>query len=265
MAPVVSQSHHHRSTTKQSKKNFKSRHASKGALKELSKGKVNLLERAARRTPHQQAMSKLDRRNRAKQMRLNKDHEHAKAASVFAGRDGAPRIVAVIPLCPNVSAAAAVRSLNASLDLDGEVPEAGWTHTAVDRFKQKVQYLVVPRDLLASLDACRIADFVVFILSAQDEVDAEGALILKSAESQGISNTFAVVQDLERVEPAKQRPSVVASLKSYITHFLPLIERIYSLDSRQEASNLVRSLCTTTTKGVRWRDQRSYMFIEDIS
>jgi len=228
-------------------------------------GKVNLLERAARRTPHQQAMSKLDRRNRAKQMRLNKDHEHAKAASVFAGRDGAPRIVAVIPLCPNVSAAAAVRSLNASLDLDGEVPEAGWTHTAVDRFKQKVQYLVVPRDLLASLDACRIADFVVFILSAQDEVDAEGALILKSAESQGISNTFAVVQDLERVEPAKQRPSVVASLKSYITHFLPLIERIYSLDSRQEASNLVRSLCTTTTKGVRWRDQRSYMFIEDIS
>lgn len=38
MAPVVSHSHHHRSTTKQSKKNFKSRHASKGALKELSKG-----------------------------------------------------------------------------------------------------------------------------------------------------------------------------------------------------------------------------------
>jgi hypothetical protein len=38
MAPMVSQQHHHRSTTKQSQKSFKSRHASKGALKELSKG-----------------------------------------------------------------------------------------------------------------------------------------------------------------------------------------------------------------------------------
>ncbi|KAI8934487.1 hypothetical protein NX059_008189 [Plenodomus lindquistii] len=264
MAPVVAQSHHHRSTTKQNKKNFKSRHASKGALKELSKGKVDILERGARRTPHQQVMSKFDRRNRAKQMRLNKDHEHAKSTNIFAGKDGAPRIVAVIPLCADVDAAAAVRSLNSSLDIEDEVPDAGWTRTTVDRFKQKVQYLVVKRDLLASLDACRIADFVVFMLSANEEVDTDGELILKSVESQGISNTFTVVQGLDKVEPAKQRPSVVASLKSYITHFLPSIERVYSLDNRQEASNLVRSLCTTTTKGVRWRDQRSYMFIEDI-
>lgn len=210
-------------------------------------------------------MSKFDRRNRAKQMRLNKDSEHAKSTNVFAGKDGAPRIVAMIPLCSDVSAADAVRSLNAGLDIEEEVPEAGWTRTNVERFKQKVQYLVVQRDLLASLDACRIADFVVFLLSAHNEVDSEGELILRSVESQGISNTFTVVQALDKVEPAKQRPSVVSSLKSYITHFLPSTERVYSLDSRQEASNLVRSLCTTTTKGVRWRDQRSYMFIEDIA
>jgi pre-rRNA-processing protein TSR1 len=35
MAP---ENHHHRSTTKQSKKGFKSRHATKSALKEVSKG-----------------------------------------------------------------------------------------------------------------------------------------------------------------------------------------------------------------------------------
>jgi pre-rRNA-processing protein TSR1 len=38
MAPISAPTHHHRSTTKLNKKNFKSRHASKGALKELSKG-----------------------------------------------------------------------------------------------------------------------------------------------------------------------------------------------------------------------------------
>jgi pre-rRNA-processing protein TSR1 len=210
-------------------------------------------------------MSKFDRRNRAKQMRLNKDSEHAKATNVFAGKDGAPRIIALVPLCADISTAAAARSLNASLDIEEEVPEAGWTRTNVDRFKQKLQYLVVKRDLLACLDACRIADFVVFVLSAAEEVDAEGELILKSVESQGISNCFTVVQGLDKVEPAKTRPQVIGSLKSYITHWLPSTERVYSLDSRQESANLVRSLCTTTTKGVRWRDQRSYMFIEDIA
>lgn len=210
-------------------------------------------------------MSKFDRRNRAKQLRINKDNEHAKATNVFAGKDGAPRIVAVVPLCKDVSSAAAVRSLNTSLDIEEEVPEAGWTRVNVDRFKQKIQYLVVQRDLLASLDACRIADFVVFILSGEEEVDEEGELILKAVESQGISNCFTVVQALDTVEPAKRRPQVVSSLKSYITHWLPTTERVFSLDSRQEASNLVRSICTTTTKGVKWREQRSYMFIEDIT
>lgn len=210
-------------------------------------------------------MSKFDRRNRAKQMRLNKDSDHAKATNVFAGRDGAPRVVALIPLCSDISTAAAARSLNASLDIEEEVHEAGWIRTNVDRFKQKIQYITAKRDLLACLDACRVADFVVFVLSAEEEVDAEGELILKSVESQGISNTFTVVQSLDKVEPAKTRNQVISSLKSYIMHWLPSTERVYSLDNRQEASNLVRSLCTTTTKGVRWRDQRSYMFIEDIA
>ncbi|KAL5116012.1 ribosome biogenesis protein tsr1 [Pleosporales sp. CAS-2024a] len=268
MAPIAVQPHHHhRTTTKHPKKAFKARHATKGALKEITKGKVEGLSFApgSRRTPSQHVMSKFDRRNRAKQVRLNRDSEHAKATSVFAGKDGAPRIVALVPLCAHVSTAAAARSLNAALDMDDHVPEAGWTRTHVDRFKQKLQYVLVKRDLLPCLDACRVADFVVFILSAAEEVDADGELILKSVESQGISNTFTVVQSLDKLEPAKARPQVVSSLKSYMTHWLPSTDRVYSLDSRQESSNLVRSLCTTTTKGVRWRDQRSYMFIEDVA
>lgn len=230
-------------------------------------GKVEAVgfERGSRKTPHQQVMSKFDRRNRSKQMRINKDNEHAKQTNVFAGRDSAPRVVAIIPLCSDISSASAVRSLNSALDIEQDVPEAGWVRTNVDRFKQKVQYLIVKRDLLASLDACRVADFVVFVLSAEEEVDEEGELILKSVESQGLTNAFTVVQALDKVEPAKRRPQVVGSLKSYITHWLPTTERVYSLDNRQESSNLVRSICTITTKGVRWRDQRSYMLIEDIA
>lgn len=182
---------------------------------------------------------------------------------MFAGRDGAPRNVAVIPLCADSDATAAVRCLNQSLDLEHEVA-LGTTRVPVDRFKQKLQYVALPRDLTACLDAARVADFVVLILSAEVEVDDLGELILRGVESQGLSTTFTVVQGLNKIEPAKQRNSVLDSLRSFITHFHPDQHRIYSLDNRQECSNLMRSLCSTTPKGIKWRDDRSWMLVEDV-
>lgn len=220
-------------------------------------------EKGQRKTPHQQVMSKLDRRNQAKQRQLQKARDHQNETSVFAGRDGAPRNVAVIPLCADTDAAAAIQSLNGSVDVEAEVHD-GCFRVPVDRFKQKLQYIPLKRDLTACLDAARVADFIVLVLSAEVEVDELGELILRSVESQGMSNLFTVVQGLNKIEPAKQRLSVVASLKSFITHFHPEQEKIYSLDNRQECSNLMRSLCSTTPKGVRWREERSWMLVEEI-
>lgn len=209
-------------------------------------------------------MSKFDRRNHNKQRQQNKHREHLRETNVFAGRDGAPRIVAVIPLCEDGDAAAAVRLLGGSLDIEAEVPEEGILRTDIDRFKQKIQYVVLKRDLMACLDAGRVADFVVFILSPEQEVDALGELIIRSVESQGLSTLLTVVQGMDKVEPVKRRPQVLSSLKSYITHFHPEQEKVHNLDSRQECANLMRSVCTTTPKGVRWRDERSWMIVDEV-
>jgi pre-rRNA-processing protein TSR1 len=208
-------------------------------------------------------MSKLDRRNQARQRQLEKHKEHQKENSVFSGKDGAPRNVAVIPLCHDCDAKSAITQLNSSLDIEAEITD-GCVRVPVDRFKQRLQYIPLARDLTACLDAARVADFVVLILSADVEVDDLGELILRSVESQGLSTLFTVVQGLNKIEPAKQRSSVLASLKSYITHFHPEQERLYSLDNRQECSNLMRSLCNTTPKGIKWRDERSWMLVEDV-
>ena len=212
---MASVAHHHRSTTKTIQKPFKSKHASKNTLRDRSKGapalcviswneqhvdsytgRTERIERGARKTPHQTVMSKFDRRNHAKQKRLNKDREHASAINVFAGKDGAPRIVAILPLCEDVSGAAAVRSLNAALDLqeEQEIPDEGCLRVNIDRFKQKIQYLVTNRDLWDALDAGRAADYVVLVLSAEQEVDETGEALLRALESQGISNVLTVVQ-----------------------------------------------------------------------
>ncbi|KAL8319059.1 hypothetical protein RB597_006041 [Gaeumannomyces tritici] len=208
-------------------------------------------------------MSKFDRRNQARQRQLNKQREHQKENSIFSGRDAAPRNVAVIPLCEDCDAAAAVQSLNQSLDIEAEIGQ-GLSRVPVDRFKQKLAYFPVNRDLAACMDAARAADFVVLVLSADIEVDDLGELILRSIEGQGLSTLITTVQGLNKIEPVKQRLSVVDSLKSYIKYYHPEQDKIYSLDNRQECANLMRSICSTTPKGVRWRDERSWMLVEDV-
>lgn len=262
MPGLVAAGHSHRPTTKAANKPFKSRKATKGSLRDAAKGRIPS-EKGQRKTPHQQVMSKLDRRNQAKQRQLEKHRDHLKETLVFAGKDGAPRNVAVIPLCADCDTAAAIRSLNESVDIESDVYDQPF-RVSVDRFKQKLEYIPLKRDLAACLDAARVADFIVLILSAEEEVDELGELILRSVESQGMSTLFTVVQGLNKVEPAKQRLPVLASLKSYITHFHPEQEKVHSLDNRQEMSNLMRSLCNTTPKGIRWRDERSWMLVEDV-
>ncbi|RGP73628.1 putative tsr1 required for processing of 20s pre-rrna [Fusarium sporotrichioides] len=254
--------HSHRPTTKVTHKSFKSRAASKHELRDRAKGRVSN-EKGNRKTPHQQVMSKFDRRNQAKQARLNKHKDQVKETLVFAGKDGAPRHVALIPLCAGTDLNATIKQLNDSVDIEDNA-EGNNYRVTVDRFKQKLQYIPIERDLNACLDAARVADFVIVVLSASVEVDELGELILRSVESQGMSTLFTIVEGLEKVEPAKQRQSVLGSLRSFITHFHPGQEKLYSIESRQECANLMRSLCSTIPKGIRWRDERSWMLAEDI-
>ncbi|RKF57702.1 Ribosome biogenesis protein tsr1 [Erysiphe neolycopersici] len=261
MGPV-SQSHSHRSTTKVTHKPFKSRKATKGSLKEIQKGKVDKLTH--RKNPHQQMMSKLDRRNQNRQKLLAKHKEHLRETKIFAGRNGAARIVAVVPLCVNSNAASVVKSLLNSLDISTEVPDEGLARVSIERFKQSIHYITVKRDLIACLDAARIADFIIFILSPDQEVDQLGETIIRSIEGQGLSTLLTVVQGLDKIQPLKKRAGILTSLKSYMTHFHPEQERIYNLDSNIDCVNLIRSLCTVTPKGIHWRDERSWMLVDEV-
>ena len=150
------------------------------------------------------------------------------------------------------------------MDIEQAASEHGWSRLHIERFKQSLQYVPVESNLLAALNACRVADYVLFVLSATDEVDEFGETLLRTVESQGISTTLAVVQGLDKLEPAKKRPVVANVLKRYISHFLPSIDKVLSLDSAQECQNVIRSLCNTTPKSIHWREDRSWMLVEDV-
>ncbi|KAL5335273.1 hypothetical protein BJX70DRAFT_390753 [Aspergillus crustosus] len=264
MAPTSTVQHHHRSTTKTSHKSYKTGHASKRALKDQAKGKVERGERGTRKTPHQQLMSKLDRKNQARQKQQSKQQERAQATSIFSGQYGAPRHVAIIPLSVDIDTTAIIRALNDSVDGPSAASPDTISRVRVERFRQNIQYIPAKFDLMSALDACRMADFVIVAVSAHVEVEEEGELLLRSIEGQGISNVLAVTQGLDQVNPPKKRPQVANSLKSYLNHFFPAVDKVLSVDSRQECANAIRSLCTATPKGIRWRDDRSWMLIENV-
>ncbi|KAJ5405439.1 hypothetical protein N7465_006723 [Penicillium sp. CMV-2018d] len=203
MAPAV---HHHRSTTKVSHKPYKSKHASKSALKDQAKGKIEGDERGGRKTPHQQLKTKLDRRNTARQRQALKHQERSQATSIFTGQNGAPRHVAIVPLSADVDAAAAIASINESVDVLTDVSPDGPTRVRIDRFRQSVQYVPAKYDLMSALDVCRMADFVILVMSSEVEVDEEGEMLLRSIQGQGISNVLTVVQGLDKIDPLRSAP-----------------------------------------------------------
>ncbi|KAJ5666049.1 Ribosome biogenesis protein tsr1 [Penicillium maclennaniae] len=255
--------HHHRNSTKAANKPFKTKHASKGALKDQQKGKIET-ERGTRKTPHQQLKSKLDRRNQARQRQQLKHQLRVQETSIFTGQNGAPRHIAIVPLTPDIDIPAAIQALNESVEISCAISIDGPTRVRVERFRQSLLYMPAKYDLMNALDVCRMADFVVLVVSSETEVQEEGELLLRSIESQGISNVITVVQGLDKINPAKKRPQVASSLKSFVNHFFPAVEKVMSLDSRQECSNAIRSLCTATPKGIRWRDERSWMLVENV-
>ncbi|KAL8768169.1 MAG: hypothetical protein Q9209_005560 [Squamulea sp. 1 TL-2023] len=262
MAPQT-EPHHHRSTTKIPHKPFKSRHATKSYIKELTKGKIER-DRGSRKTPHQQVMSKIDRRHQAKQIRQIKHKENIKSTSVFAGHDGAPRVIVILALCEDCDTSAAIQKLSQSVDSDSHLPSEGPLRVRVGRFGQSLLYVPVKKDLVAAMNACRVADFVILLLSPDQQVGEDGEQLIRAIESQGLSNVHTVVQNLDSIQPPKKQPQVVASLKSYISHFFPDQDRVHSVDSGRECANVIRWLCNTTPRGISWRDDRSWMLVEDV-
>lgn len=87
---------------------------------------VRISPKAAAKKSLTAAQTRLNRQNHAKQTQANKRHELVASLKLFGGADGAPRVVAVVPLCPDVSASETVKAMVDSYDGDAEnAPDVG--------------------------------------------------------------------------------------------------------------------------------------------
>ncbi|KAF8058804.1 ribosome biogenesis protein tsr1 [Lyophyllum atratum] len=255
------EAHHHRPTLKQSNKRFKSKHATNLRSRMLPKVRVSYPwpSRDALKTSstaNGAAQSRLNRRNNAKQVQATKRSALVSATRVFNGVDGAPRIVAVIPLSADINPRSVVLSLAESLDVSAEdCPQTGLWKMKAERFKTSLQFINVPyKNFYAALDACKVADYVVFALSTTVEVDGWGDTLLRTLQAQGLAEVVTVTAPDSTLDP-KARPGVMKSLLSFIQYFVPS-------QTRRRSAKRLRSLSEGKPADVRWREGRSWILGE---
>lgn len=210
--------------------------------------------------------SKQDKRNTATQLRSNRAVEVAVNKKMYSGMNGVPKLVAIIPMSPSIDPSSVIASFNESLDISGAqaINNPGVTTVFSQKFRQKLTYVVPPRNFMSILDVAKAADFVMFLLSATEEVDEFGELCIRSIESQGVSTAVAVIPDIDSVEGVKAQSDVRGSLFSFFKHFFPATDKIYASQVASESLNVSRLLCQKFPKGVVWRDERPYLFADDL-
>ena len=128
----------------------------------------------------------------------------------------------------------------------------------MDKFRQKFTFFHVERDVKEILEACKVADFVVFGYSSEEEVDEYGELILACVLAQGVPSVINVVVGSEQL-PQKKKVEVKKALTSYIADFFPEDQKLFTLDSSADTLNFLRHIATAHTKSILWRDRHPYM------
>lgn len=201
---------------------------------------------------------------------------------------GAPRICAVVSLSGDVDPWSAVAALEYDGEAIGVQPVAGKSVAEAKasqrplcelestRFRQTLQFLPLPYGALyATMDACRSADFVVLLLSADASIEpgSWGELCLRSLQAHGMPLVQAAVPTLgatqrgdgssaaKKLTP-KDAQSVRKSLTSFVQYFCPDVKKIHALDESSDRSMLFRALATSAPKRVAWRDFRSWCVTE---
>jgi pre-rRNA-processing protein TSR1 len=108
------------------------------------------------------------------------------------------------------------------------------------------------------LDAVKVADLVVFILSAKEEVDGFGEKLMSLIKSQGVPATASVIQFLD-VEAQSSQNDIIKSIEYYMHHHFTNDHKVFS-----SSQKILRFIKDSKIKVVHWRDRHSYMIAERL-
>nr|CAD7395269.1 unnamed protein product [Timema cristinae] len=256
------QEHHRAGVFKQQNKTHKhGRHRSKGSISSAVKGKVSVktLTKRARKE-----LKKDERRNQAVQLRQKKRDEVLLKKRSLGGACTAPFLIAVVSLNADIDPFGILEFIKQA-DNEAVITNSGEgnIHISVPRFKQRFTLVVpAPGDLFSSLDALKVADTVMFLVSASsgETIDDAGEKILTAIMAQGLPSTVVAVTDLESIPPKKRHTSKQQVQKD-VLRWLP-DEKIITLDKIGDGLTFLRKVGSQKQRAVIQRDRRPHMLAE---
>ncbi|GMM31033.1 Tsr1 protein [Martiniozyma asiatica (nom. inval.)] len=260
----------HRSTLKKNNKPFKSRHASKRSLKAANKGKV---EKTPANNKAIRVVTKNERRNRNDQVKKNKIVRSIRERELFSGHK-VERIITIIPLTSNIDSKQIIEQILSPIPTEElqflnpvSDDNVQLITVKINRFKATLKFILPDlTNLINILDACKVADFVIFGLSAVEEVNEKyGEQIIRSVQAQGIATDYCVLPDLVSSYPKRNlQLDVYKSLNSYYEHFFPSNEKSFILENSNDQLHILRNLCQRFPHRITWRDTRGYMVADKL-
>ena len=119
------------------------------------------------------------------------------------------------------------------------------------------------KDFYGALDVCKVADYVVFVLSASVEVEEWGDVLLRSLQAQGLPDVVTVVSSDPSLDH-KARPGILKSLLSFVRYFVPTQTKVYDLYVASDRLSAVRALSEGKPGDVKWREGRTWVLGEHV-
>ena len=137
-----------------------------------------------------------------------------------------------------------------------------------------------PGDMYAALDACKVADNVLFLISPSSDnmslisertsivegalgLDKTGEVLLSAIMAQGLPTPIFVLNDIEML-PLKKRGDFKKMLQKQIDRIIP-IEKLMVIEKDQDALRLLHHIGSQKHRTVFQRDLRAQLLAEDIS
>ncbi|TNN73207.1 Pre-rRNA-processing protein TSR1 [Liparis tanakae] len=212
----------------------------------------------------------MDRRHKANQIRKNKKDMVLTEKRRLGTRDGPPHLVAVVSLHAGVDAGAVTKLLRQE-GAGGVIHQERCISGVSDsfglllpRFKQRFTFLSQSTaDIHSLLDVAKIADSLVFAVDSAEGWDSYGDYCLSALFAQGLPSHALVCQGVSDL-PGKKKLEFKKAL-SKITEIRFPDARLFTLDSDQDATLLLRHLGAQRQRKLGFRSRRSHLLAQHVT
>lgn len=254
---------HNPGVLKQQNKPHKTgRHRSKGEILKTNKGKVGIKALTKRRVDNQ---NKNQRKNRMVQLRRNKREEIVNKKRCIGTLTGCPHIVSIIPLSREVNCHDVIEQLvQCDPEAKSRMTETNTYCLDSSRFKAKYNFMIPnPMNHNAIIDAVKITDTCVFVISSQNEpIDSFGESLLDLIYSFHLPTSMFVVQGLKSL-PIKTLSVTKNDLQKLVESKVPET-KLCPLDSESDALNILHKISQHKLKPFKFNDLRPYMLADKV-